>query len=107
MGNGSAAGRGFSQPCPAARKLVMMNRMKHRLLVLVFALCAWLMTPVMSLAASDEDQSPVDARLLGYPGGSGALNDASGTALTWLLLFVLAAICIGVLFMNPKRSHLD
>ena len=87
----------------------MMIRMKYRLLMLVFAACAWLMTPAMTLASSssDEDQSPVDARLFGYQSGSAALKDASGTALIWLLLFFLAAICIGVLFMNPKRTHLD
>jgi hypothetical protein len=86
----------------------MMIRMKYRLLVFVFAACAWLMTPAMTLASSsDEEQSPVDARLLGYQSGSAALKDAGGTALTWLLLFFLAAICVGVLFMNPKRTHLD
>jgi hypothetical protein len=85
----------------------MMSRMKYRLLVFVFAACAWLLMPAMTLAASDEDESPVDARLLGYQNGSAALKDAGGTALTWLLLFFLAAICIGVLFTNPKRTHLD
>ena len=36
-----------------------------------------------------------------------ALKDASGTALTWLLLVVLGGICVGVMFMNSKRTHLD
>ena len=87
----------------------MMNCMKRRLLLFMLALIASLMTPIMTLASSssDEEQSPVDARLLGYQTGSGALNNAGGTALTWLLLFVLGAICVGVLFMNPKRTHLD
>jgi len=80
--------------------------MKYRLLAFVFAISFWLM-PIAARAADDEDKSPIDARLQGYQGGNAALTNASGTALTWLLLFVLAAICIGVLFMNPKRSHLD
>jgi hypothetical protein len=87
----------------------MMWRMKHRVIVTILALCVTLMTPAMTLASSsdDEDKNPVDARLLGYQNGTAALNNASGTALTWLLLCVLGGICIAVLFMNPKRSHLD
>jgi hypothetical protein len=63
--------------------------------------------PAVARAADDEDRSPIDARLQGYQSGNAALTNAGGTPLTWLLLFVLAGICIGVLFMNPKRSHLD
>jgi hypothetical protein len=88
----------------------MMNRMKYRLPALVFAVIYSLATPLATLASSsssDEDQTPIDARLQGYQSGTAALNNASGTALTWLLLCVLTAICVGVLFMNPKRSHLD
>jgi len=33
--------------------------------------------------------------------------DTGGTALSWLLLILLAALCVGVVFKNANRSHLD
>jgi len=87
-----------------------MRRMKYRLPALILAVAFSLATPLATFASSsssDEDQTPIDARLQGYQSGSAALNNASGSALLWLLLFVLMAICLGVLFMNPKRTHLD
>ena len=81
----------------------MKHRLFARLLTFLFAVAI----PVIAFASGDEETDGIDARLKGYKDGSMALKDASGTALTWILLIVLAAICVGVLFMSAKRSHLD
>jgi hypothetical protein len=79
----------------------MMVDMKHRLIGWGVAAAMWL-TP-LAARASDEKE-PYDARLEGY-GANVTLDGNSG--LTWLLLVVLGALCVGVLFKNSKRSHLD
>jgi len=84
--------------------------MKQRLIAILLALTFVFATvPAVSRASSSDDEAPkVDARLDGYKDGSNmGLKDASGTGLTWLLLVVLAAACVGVLFINSKRTHLD
>ncbi len=55
--------------------------------------------------ADDDEPSDYDARLLSY---SKTVELSSGTtALTWVLLIVLSIVCLGVLFKDAKRSHLD
>jgi hypothetical protein len=81
--------------------------MKKRLLAILLALSFALAVPAHSFASSDDETDGVDARLKGYKDGSMALKDAGGTATSWLLLVVLSGMCIGVLFINAKRSHLD
>ncbi len=46
-----------------------------------------------------------DARLEGY-GRSVVLHEGGGMGL-WVMVFVMAALCIGVLFKNPNRSYQD
>jgi hypothetical protein len=83
---------------------VMKTRIIAKLLTLAFAVAL----PLAAFASSsDDDSDGIDARLKGYKEGTMALKDASGTALSWILLIILAAICIGVLFMSSKRTHLD
>ena len=82
----------------------MIARMKHRLLGWGVALLTFLSSPLLALA-QDEETKIYDARLEGY-GGNMTL-DAGGSGLTWLLLIVLAALCLGVLFKSSGRSHLD
>lgn len=84
----------------------MMVAMKYRLLTLYVAL-AVLLTPVMVLARSSEDEDTVklEARLEGYAQTVRMQN--SSTALTWLMIGFLSAIAIAVLFKNAKRTHLD
>ena len=62
------------------------------------------LVPVVAFAQQEERQI-YDARLEGY--GGGTTLDLTSSALTWLFVFVLGIICLGVMFMNPKRSHLD
>ena len=82
----------------------MIGMMKHRLLGWGVALLTVLSSPLAAVA-QDEESKIYDARLEGY--GSNVTLDAGGSGLTWLLLVVLAALCLGVLFKTAGRSHLD
>ena len=82
----------------------MIRRMKHRLLRCSVTLLTLLNWPMLALAQDDETKI-YDARLEGY--GSNVTLDSGGSGLTWLLLIVLAALCLGVLFKTSGRSHLD
>jgi hypothetical protein len=84
----------------------MMNVMKYRLMSLYVTL-AIVLTPVIVLARSTEDDDTVkqEARLEGYT--TTVRLASSSTALTWLMIGFLSAIAIAVLFKNAKRTHLD
>jgi hypothetical protein len=82
----------------------MMNTMKQKLLTMLYALAGVLLCPA-ALWAQDEESKIYDARLEGY--NTNVTLENSSTALMWLLLFVLAAMCVGVMFKNAKRTHLD
>ena len=77
----------------------MLNRLAVTIAVAVMHLM-----PMTALAQQDEKE-PLDARLENYP--SKVTLDESGTALTWVLFLILTALCVGVMFKNPNRSHLD
>lgn len=80
----------------------MIDGMKHRLIGLFAVACSLLM-PVMALA---QDEKPIyDARLEGY--NTSVTLDGGGSGLTWLLLIVMGALCLGVLFKSSGRTHLD
>lgn len=58
-----------------------------------------------------EDAESVDGRFQLYDQNEGtngvvALEDGS-RALTYVALICLTALCVSVMFKNPKRSHLD
>jgi len=55
--------------------------------------------------AQDGEKPIYDARLQGYEGN--LTLDAGSNGLTWLLLIVLAALCLGVMFKSSGRTHLD
>lgn len=61
-----------------------------------------MMNPLWALA---DDSAPIDGRLEAY--GKTVALPPGGTAVYWLLLIALAAITIGGLFKNARRSHLD
>jgi hypothetical protein len=86
----------------------MMARMKHRLRCWSLSAVTFVLLiaahPLVALAQEEEDKI-YDARLEGYPGR--VTLDSWSTALMWLLLVVLGAICIGVMFKNARRTHLD
>ena len=79
-------------------------KLKYRVLILIFSIALVLVTPAMLLADEPEDKI-YDARLEGY--GTNVTLENSSTALMWLLLIVLGAICVGVMFKSAKRTHLD
>lgn len=79
-----------------------LTALKNRLIAPACALMALLAAPGM-VSAQDEP-TIVDARLENYPQ---SVTLTGSTALTWLLLVVLVAICVAVVFKNANRSHLD
>jgi hypothetical protein len=81
-----------------------MIRMKHRLIMACGALLAWLANPLAALGQAEEREI-VDARLEGYP--QNVTLEGGSTALTWVLFIVLAALALGGLFKDAKRTHLD
>ena len=82
----------------------MMRGMKHRLIMLCGALLATLSSPLTALA--QEEREILEARLEGYPQVV-AIEGGGSTALTWVLLIVLALLALGALFKDAKRTHLD
>src|SRR3712207_3372631 len=115
MGDRLAVGGRFSSTCPANRKLVMMRLMTkfrlglprlwtNRLLSRALPVVLVLMSPMTALA-QDEAEKFYDGRLEGYP--KNVTLEGGSTALTWILLMLLGAFCIGVLFKSARRTHLD
>ena len=83
----------------------MMRPMKHRLIMLCGTLLV-LLSPILLLAASQEPEREIlDARLEGY--SQNVTLEGGSTGLTWVLFIVLAAIALGGLFKDARRSHLD
>jgi cytochrome oxidase assembly protein ShyY1 len=62
--------------------------------------------PVRVWAAMDDSGVRPEGRLMGYPTAV-KLPDSGSYSLQWLLLFFLALMVVGVVFKDPKRSHLD
>ena len=79
----------------------MHNRFRRRLLGSAVALLPILLT--CSAALGQDDEKVVDARLQGYP--QRVAIEKSSTALTWLLFVVLGGVCVGVMFINAKRTR--
>ena len=73
-------------------------------LVMLFTLAA----PTRTFASAADEEVPThDARLDGYAPPQNLVLDVGGTALMYVLLALLGALCIGVLFIKTKRTHLD
>ena len=85
----------------------MMARMKQRVIQAGIALLAMLATPLSVLAQrqGEEEREIVDARLEGY--ASNVTLDSGSTGLTWVVFIILTIICLGGLFKDAKRTHLD
>jgi hypothetical protein len=78
----------------------MMMRMLQRLLKLMGVIGA-MAFPLLALA---EDEKKIDARTINYPGAN---SEPFSTALTWLLMVVVAVVALAGLFKSAKRTHLD
>ena len=83
----------------------MIGFMKHRLIVAYGVLLALVANPLAALAADDTEPTVYDARLEGYPGS--VTLESGSTAMTWVFFIVLAALALGGLFKDAKRTHLD
>ena len=83
----------------------MMIAMQKKWIGNVICFLAAAMFPVVAFAQDQTKQPFYDGRLEGY--GKPVTLDAGASALTWLLLIFLGVICLGVLFKNARRSHLD
>jgi hypothetical protein len=78
----------------------MMNSMRRLAPAAVFLFAA--LAPLVGWA---DDQTGVDGRLEGYR--NPVTYNGGGTALLWMLLFVLAVVTLIGLFKTANRSHLD
>jgi hypothetical protein len=81
------------------------NRSARQIVARVLPVCFTLLATPLIAAAAEGEKEVYDARLEGYP--QNVTLQGGSTALSWLLLIVLAALCVGVLFKNANRSHLD
>jgi hypothetical protein len=80
----------------------MMGHMRRRLGILVFLLTV----AIAPLSAMAEDApKSYDGRLDDY--AQPVTVDTNGTALTYFLFVALGFICLGAMFKNARRSHLD
>ena len=83
----------------------MMHAMKRRFFGFILIAMSVLLIPAAALAQDAEDSKVYDARLENY--ASSVTLENSSTALLWILLVLMAAVCVGVMFKNAKRTHLD
>ena len=81
----------------------MMRYVKRWTLIAVLLISGMLSTPTP--ARADDEDIATDARLEGYA-AKVAVED-NGVSLIWLLFIMLTCVSCGVLFLDPKRSHLD
>jgi hypothetical protein len=81
----------------------MMGYMRRRLGILVVLLTVAL-APLSALA-DDAAPKSYDGRLDDY--AQPVTLDSNGTALTYFLFVALGFICLGAMFKNARRSHLD
>jgi hypothetical protein len=59
-----------------------------------------------SFSRADDTPPPDhDARVDGY--AQNTVLDSGGTAFTYIVLCVVGGVCLGVLFISGKRTHLD
>ena len=78
-----------------------MRKLLPRVLAFTLLILACGSSPLMA----QDEESKLDARLYGYP--EKYLQPAPGTAGAWASLVVLGLVCLGPLFLNARRTHLD
>jgi hypothetical protein len=62
-------------------------------------------TPARSIAREDPDAVHYDARVQGF--NPDVELKSGGTGMMWVVMILLGVICVAVIFMDAKRSHLD
>ena len=81
---------------------VFARRFTVALLAIAFT---WVVPAMVWASRGDEEVPSHDARLDNY--AQNVILEPGGTALTWFLTVLLALLCVGVMFKNANRSHLD
>ena len=81
-----------------------MPRWAGLVLALVLAMGSSVLTPSAALASSADNDSNVDARLVGYPNGHKVALDKSSSTPAFLLFFLLVVVGCVPLFKNAKRD---
>ncbi len=92
-------------PHPAAHRSGGPSFARRALLALALSAGVLGSAPGVARASSDDDVEHYDGRVQGYSPDAEAKSSSVG--LTYVLVVLLGAGCVGVLFMNPRRSHLD
>ena len=67
------------------------------------AACVFLLGAICSPVMAEEGD--IDARMVGYT--QKTVVETPSTATAWLLLAGLGLVCLGPLFLNAHRTHLD
>jgi hypothetical protein len=85
----------------------MIRRMptNKRVASAVGPVLALLAAPLTALAQRADDREVVYGRLEGF--SRDVTLQGGSTALTWILLIFLGAVCLSVMFKNARRTHLD
>ena len=79
--------------------------MRRYLLAAVIAIMVIGLPAKPTFAASSSDREVVDARLEGYT--PDVTMQGTGVATIWFIAVGLGILCLGVMFKNANRSHLD
>ena len=87
----------FRQPTGAPRRA-------RAFLAAMFVLVACMAMPATALAGSADNDSNVDARLVGYPAGKKVAIEKSSSTPAFLLFFFLVVVGCVPLFKNAKRD---
>jgi hypothetical protein len=90
----------YSQPQRRRR----ISRWTAVLFAMVLVIGTGVMTPPAALAGSADNDSNVDARLIGYPNGHKVAIEKSSSTPAFLLFFVLVVVGCIPLFKNAKRD---
>ncbi len=83
----------------------MRLAMRKYLLAAVIGGAAIGLPVASSFAATSSDRESVDARLEGYT--PDVTMQGTGVATAWFIAVGLGILCMGVMFKNANRSHLD
>lgn len=70
-----------------------------------YAMMAVVILVASTGTARAQEEITVDARNVGYP--DKYFTDSPGTSSAWIALVGLGLVCIGPLFLNAHRTHLD
>jgi len=98
----------------------MIAGMKQWLAMILCAI-ALAVGPAGTARGADEEEKKPDARVEGFvkpaPAGSEDPSRAiesvqvavksNSTAMAWIVLMAIAVMCVGAMFKNAKRTHLD